>query len=416
MKKHTIRFVTAALVGWSAIAQSTACDQGNEDENGEETGGTGGPATSDGIGESGDTGGPGGLEGDGGSEEPGGMEGGNDPQGDVDPADPTVLIVKAVVENFLGKAVANNVYNGWFSNGSADPLHLSNCLVHQVSTVLEVPNAHYSGATDVEGLNDLYGDGDPFTCLGMQRAHTGLAIPSTAYDALVADVILAVGEEAPDQATEDAVLAALTAAFDADFKGSIVDEDQDDEATNTAYNFLGGKPAILTLLVGEDCDPASGGDQPCFISRVLGDPSLAEYFDAAVARDGGSRLVTCLQRQISGDLAGGPDNYDFANGLVEIALRNDPEDPTAITNCQSMLDSHRGLGITDEAFEALDLHAATALTLLLQSPAEGTKAADIIGAVAAALTGNQICEDIIESTNEARDCAQFDPDDDPDRP
>jgi hypothetical protein len=78
-----------------------------------------------------------------------------------------------------------------------------------------------------------------------------------------------------------------------------------------------------------------------------------------------------------------------------------------------MLAAHTGLGITDAQFEALDVHAATALTLALSSPADG-KARDIINAVVAALTGSGICADIVENAGEAAQCAQFDPENDPD--
>jgi hypothetical protein len=102
--------------------------------------------------------------------------------------------------------------------------------------------------------------------------------------------------------------------------------------------------------------------------------------------------VTCLQRQIAGDIAGGPDDYDSANALVESALLEGGN----FVQCKDMLTSHTGLGITDAQFEALDLHAATALTLLLGDPAAGTKGRAIIDAVVAALTGTQICKDIVE--------------------
>jgi hypothetical protein len=186
-------------------------------------------------------------------------------------------------------------------------------------------------------------------------------------------------------------------------------------ATNSAYNFIGGKPAILALLNGTDCDPATAGNQPCFIARVLGDTTLAPFFTDAVARDGGARLVSCLQRQIAGDIAGGPDDYDSANFLVEPALED-------LGQCQDMLTSHAGLGITDAQFEALDVHAATALQLLLgpvlngNDAAAATKADAIVDAVVAALTGTQICRDIVEAADEATSCAQFDPTNDPDAP
>jgi len=150
---------------------------------------------------------------------------------------------------------------------------------------------------------------------------------------------------------------------------------------------------------------------------VLADTTLEPFFTAAVARDGGARLVTCLQRQISGDIAGGPDVYGNANALVDSALDTDDNGALAATEqCQTMLAAHTGLGITDAQFEALDLHAATALTLALSDPADGTKARTIINAVTAALTGAGICADIVENAGEAAQCAQFDPNTDPDAP
>jgi hypothetical protein len=48
--------------------------------------------------------------------------------------------------------------------------------------------------------------------------------------------------------------------------------------------------------------------------------------------------------------------------------------------------------------------------------AAATKADAIVDAVVAALTGTQICRDIVEAADEATSCAQFDPTNDPDAP
>jgi hypothetical protein len=333
----------------------------------------------------------------------------------IDPADGTVGAVRAVIDNFTGKAIANNVYNGWFSNGDLNPLQLKNCLVHQVSAVLGIANARYSGAATVSQLNNLYDalDDTEFTCQSMTASHVGLGIPTYAYDALVGDIVAAVNEVIPAGATRDFVLGAVGPVVgDPAFKATIVDATQDVEATNSPYNFLAGKPSILAVLAGSDCDPNVAGDQPCFVGRVLADATLAPSFAGAVARDGGARLVSCLQRQLSAAL-GGPDDYGSANGLVEPALATGAGG--AVEQCLSMLISHTNLGITDAQFEALDIHAATALTLLLGSPPAGTKANDIINAVVGVLTDDAICADIIEQpVGEAAACATFDPANDPD--
>jgi hypothetical protein len=301
--------------------------------------------------------------------------------------------------------VANNAYNAWFSNSDLDAAKLKTCLVHQVLGALTFPGATYTGIADVNDLQALYpADTATYDCRSMANAHAGLQIPTVANDALVADVVAAMNEEAVPANVQTAITGALGPQF-----GDIIDETQDDAETNSAYNFLGGKNAIRTVLAGDDCDPATVGNQPCFVGRVLADATLAPFFAGAVDRDGGARLVACLQRQIAGDIAGGPDEYGNANFLVESALED-------LGQCQTMLASHTGLNITDAQFEALDIHAATALTLLLGSPAEGTKAAAIIGAVVAALTGEQICRDIVESADEATACVDFDPATDPDAP
>jgi len=335
---------------------------------------------------------------------PGEGEGEGEGEG-IDITDETVVLVRNVIDDFIGRAIANPAYNGWFSNSSLDAALLKTCLVHQVLGAIEFPGATYNGTATVNDLQALYPDDDEtYTCRSMAAAHAGLKIPTAANTALVADILAAMAAESVPQDVQDTIVTALGPQF-----GDIIDEDQDaaTNANQSPYNFLGGKPAILTLLNGADCDPAIAGDQPCFLARVLADPTLAPAFagadEAAV-----DRLVACLQRQISGDIAGGPDDYDSANFLVEPALE-------ARGQCQTMLASHTGLGITDAQFEALDVHAATALTLLLGSPAAGTKGATIIGAVVAALANEEICRDIIEATDEAT-CAQFGGADAPDAP
>ena len=126
--------------------------------------------------------------------------------------------------------------------------------------------------------------------------------------------------------------------------------------------------------------------------------------------------MTCLERQLS-EIAGGPetDNYDNANAVVAPALdSNDDGALSADEQCKDMIAAHAGLGITDEQFEALDLHAATALTLALGSPAAESRAGAIVNAVVAALTSEGICAAIVEAADEATACEQFDPANDPD--
>jgi len=321
------------------------------------------------------------------------------------------VLVRDTVDNFIGRAIGNPIYNGWFSNGSLNAAKLKTCLVHQVLGAVAFPGADYNGTADVTGLQALYpGDTATYICRSMANAHTGLKIPTTANNALVADLIEAMDEEAVPAEVQTAITTALGPQF-----ADIIDEAEDATATNSAYNFLGGKPTLLRLLNGNDCDPATAGDQPCFIARVLADATLASFFSAAVTRDGGARLVGCLQRQIAGDIAGGPDDYDNANFLAEPALQ-------ALGQCKDMVAAHAGLGITDAQFEALDVHAATALTLLLGPVLNGsdaaatTKAQAISAAVVAALTGTQMCLDIVEAADEDAACVAFDPDNNPDSP
>ena len=91
--------------------------------------------------------------------------------------------------------------------------------------------------------------------------------------------------------------------------------------------------------------------------------------------------------KIAGDIAGGPDDYDSSNALVEPAIGADP--------CLDMVAAHVGQGITDAQYEALAADAAGALNAVLGTPTEG-RVAVIRDAVVNALIGQQICEDIIE--------------------
>ncbi len=323
----------------------------------------------------------------------------------IDITDGTVVLVRNVIDDFVGRAIVNPTYNGWFSNRGLDVARLKTCLVHQVLGALSFEGAPYNGTATVNGLQALYPDDNAtYSCRSMAEAHAGLNIPSSANAALVGDVLAAMTAQNVPQDVQNIIVEGLGPQF-----ADIIDEDQDDDdnPNQTAYNFLGGKPAILALLNGADCDPQTDGDQPCFLARVLADNTINGFF-ATANQAAVDRLIACLQRQISGDIAGGPDDYDNANFIIEPALQ-------ARGQCANMLDAHKDLGITDAQFEALDVHAATALTLLLGNPADG-KARAIIDAVVAALTGQGICQDIVEQADEAAACAQFDPQNDPDAP
>jgi hypothetical protein len=426
MRKRMNRNILNTILGTAVVVAGVSFAGCTNDG----TGGEGEGETAEGEGEEGEGEEGEGEEGEGeeGEGEEGEGEEGEGEEGEGEPANPdpangTVGAVRTVIDEFINLALVNNVYNGWFSNGDLNPLQLKNCLVHQVSTILAVPSARYDGSATVSGLNNLYDAADEtdFTCQSMTASHTGLGIPTYAYDALVADVVSAINSEIADVPTRMAVLTAVGGAVSGDaFKATIVDATQDVEATNSPYNYIGGKPSILAVLNGEDCG-TDDGIQPCFVGRVLGDATLAPFFAGAVARDGGARLVTCLQRQLA-EAFGGPDDYLSANGLVEGALATGAAG--AVENCVNMLDSHVGLGITDAQFEALDLHAAIALDGVLRvafvapAPAElPAKATAVYNAAVGILTSPAICADIVEqAVGEAAACAQFDPSTDPDAP
>ena len=107
----------------------------------------------------------------------------------------------------------------------------------------------------------------------------------------------------------------------------------------TIYDEIGGEAAVSAAV-------------EIFYGKVLDDPSLAGYFDRVDMAD-----LQTHQRDFIGAALGGPVSYEG----------------------RSMKEAHAGLGITDEAFDAVVGHLGDTLTDLgVPGPTIGT----IAGALA----------------------------------
>src|SRR3954467_10542141 len=112
------------------------------------------------------------------------------------------------------------------------------------------------------------------------------------------------------------------------------DQSTDQQATQTAYARLGGSDPVRVVVQR-------------FYERVLADPALAPYFegvDMTIQRRHFALLVV--------QLLGGPSEYDG----------------------RELGEAHRGLHVTDDAFDKVVAHLVAALQ-------EADVPADIIGAI-----------------------------------
>jgi truncated hemoglobin YjbI len=255
--------------------------------------------------------------------------------------------IATVVNDFVGRVVADPAINGYFLNASLDGARLGTCLVRQVCGLTGGPCVYGQGVeAELNGV----------PCKDMTDVHLGLGISTQDYNDLAGHLVAALTEAGVAQADIDTIGGALTAPA---FVSTVV-EDADSNAT--VYQRVGRKPAIKTVV--DD-----------FVGRVVADPQINGFFGNANA----ARLGTCLVRQVCS--IDGPCKYGEG---VEAELSGVP--------CKDMASSHAGLvdamgnGIAIEDFNALAGHLVAALD------AAGVTMSDrdaLVGAIA------PLCPDIV---------------------
>ena len=211
--------------------------------------------------------------------------------------------VQVVVNDFVGRVLADPAINGYFLNAAVDGGRLTTCLVRQVCGLTGGPCRYGEDQPELP-------EGQP-ACRGMTAAHLGMGISSNDYADLAAHLVAAL--EAAGVATAD-IEAIATALTQPSFVATIVEDPDNDR---TVYQRVGRKPAIRVVV--ED-----------FVGRVLNDASINGFFAGAYA----DRLLTCLVRQVCS--IDGPCVYgEGVEPELEIEGR--------IVPCRDMASSHQGL-------------------------------------------------------------------------
>ena len=259
--------------------------------------------------------------------------------------------ITTVINDFVGRVVADPKINGYFLNSSVEGGRLTTCLVKQVGALTGGPQT-YPGpgqGPDADG------------CRNMTDSHEGLGISSQDFADLAGHLVAALTDAGVPMADIDAIVAAVSPL------GEIIIEDDNNDAS--IYQRVGRKEAIQTVIND-------------FVGRVVGDAQINGYFlNSSVS---GGRLTTCLVRQVCA-LTGGPCKYGEG---VEPEL----EVGGTIEVCKDMLSSHQGLGISTQDYNDLAGHLVGALT------DAGVAQADI-DTMVAALTDPNFVSTIVEDPN-----------------
>lgn len=252
--------------------------------------------------------------------------------------------ITTVINDFVGRVVADPAINGYFLNASINGGRLGTCLVKQVGALTGGPQTYPAEGAPADA------DG----CRNMTDTHRGMGVSAQDFADLAGHLVAALDAAGVSTEDRDIVIGAVAPMAD------VIVED----ATNdgSVYQRVGRKPAVATVV----------GD---FITRVVGDPEINGFFGMTDA----ARLSTCLVRQVCS--IDGPCKYGEG---VEAELNGNP--------CKDMVSVHAGMvddqgaGISLQDFSALAGHLVAALD------GAGVAASDrdaIIGAIA------PLCGDII---------------------
>ncbi len=275
--------------------------------------------------------------------------------------------ITTVVDNFLGKVLANNKINGFFLNASVNNDRLRTCLIKQLSAASGAVGVSYPQVGD---------PADSDGCRNMQAAHLSMGVSKQDFDDLVAD-LLATLEEAGVVESDRNLIASVLAPTE-----SAIVEDQNNN--ESVYQRVGRRPAIEAVV--DD-----------FITRVLANLTINGFFldgNDDLKTDAG-RLKVCLVRQVCA--IDGPCIYG-----EEVDNAYEEGDVGAAKQCRDMLSSHRDLTNNSNAKISKSDFDALVAELITSLDEAGVAAADrdaIIGALA------PLCNDIVHNPSQGANCS-----------
>ncbi len=233
--------------------------------------------------------------------------------------------IRTVINDFVGRVVADPKINGFFLNKSVDGQRLTECLVKQVGNATGGPQVY----PDPAGPSPA-GPDPAAGCRDMKAAHVGLGISTTDFNDLVGHLVAALTAAGVASDDIDAI---------ADVLGPLSPDIVEDTSSNlTVYQRIGRKAAIQAVIDG-------------FVAKVAADTRINGFFAMAAGDpDRLARLKTCLVRQVCS--IDGPCKYG-----EEVTSPADPGS-TADKPCVGMIESHASLmngssPITIDDFNAL---------------------------------------------------------------
>ena len=236
--------------------------------------------------------------------------------------------IETVVEDFVGRVVADPKINGYFLNKSVNAERLTFCLVRQVCS-LDGPCNYGEEVED-----PIYIDGKPVACLDMATVHDGLRISANDFNDLVGHLASALEDGGVAADDIQTIAFSLTSPL---MKQDIIEDNNSD---GNFYQQMGRKPTFDAII--ED-----------FIPLVVADTTLVGFFGNTNV----PRLDTCLVRQLC-QAAGGPCIYGEE---VEPEVGSNP--CKAMDPAHNNLTNSQGEVITVDDFNALTAHLLDAAEL-----------------------------------------------------
>ncbi len=264
--------------------------------------------------------------------------------------------IATVINDFIGRVVADPQINGYFLNNTLNAGRLGTCLVRQVCDVAGGPCVYGEGVEPELEIN-----GNTVVCQDMLTIHAGLGISTQDFNDLVGHLAGALGDAG---VSADDINELALVVTDPSFVSTVVEDASND---GTVYQRVGRKPAI-DLVVGN------------FITRVVANAEINGFFGMTNA----ARLQTCLVRQVCS--IDGPCRYGEG---VEPELMVGGN----IVECRDMLSSHTG--VVDDMGSPITIADFNSLVgdLVTELTAAGVQMADI-DAILAAL--GPLCGDIVD--------------------
>jgi hemoglobin len=253
--------------------------------------------------------------------------------------------IQTVIEDFVGRVLADAKINGYFLNSNVDGDRLVTCLVKMVGNATGGPQTYPDPAAG---------------CRDMATAHAGLGISTADFGDLVGHLVAALadaGVAQPDIDTIAGVLGPLS---------SDIVEDETSDAT--VYQRVGRKPAIQAVVTN-------------FVTLVVADNRINGFFAGLTSTD---RLITCLVRQVCG--IDGPCAYG-----QEV---DNPADPGVGEDlqCRDMMTTHDSLVDDDDQLIEINDFNALVEDLVIALDDAGVATADrdaILGVL------GPMCTDIV---------------------